>query len=104
MLTSQPQRRATDRPRRVHVLTVIACLAIVVAGAYLGGVATGPSVVAAMEEQREQDTRPVPRALPEGITKFHDATEEVTCWRTNRSNSSIACLPDQWLATARASE
>jgi hypothetical protein len=61
------------------------------------GRVTGP----AFETLREAEATPVPQALPGDITTFHDASEDVTCWRIAGS-SGLACLPDQWLASARA--
>ena len=49
---------------------------------------------------------PEPRALPDGIVKFHDASAEVTCWASitsiDRYYTGLSCLPDQWLPAARA--
>lgn len=56
---------------------------------------------------REIEAQPVPRALPDGVSKFHDATDGVTCWtsthigRAGREIGSMACMPDAWLASAR---
>ncbi len=51
---------------------------------------------------RQVEALPEPAALPADIHRFHDAVEEVTCWTFGTSTSGgIACLPDQWLASAR---
>ena len=101
MRTSNPQRRADDRPRVGLVAGVFACAV----SAFIAGRLTAPTVVAALSEAH---ATPVPRALPEGIEKFHDASEDVTCWMLHQYRYdgpiSLACLPDQWLASARAQE
>jgi hypothetical protein len=47
----------------------------------------------------------MPRALPDGVTKFHDASDEVTCWMTGKrlsvSSVAISCLPDRALTRGR---
>jgi hypothetical protein len=97
MTHNTTNRRTTDRPRRAKVLFAIAFAAIV----YFTGYATGPAVTQALHDEAQRNAHPVPRALPEGVSKFHDASEEVTCWR---EDASISCLPDQWLASARVDD
>ncbi len=97
------QRRATDRPHRLVVMILLALLPV----AFVGGQLTGTGFTQAV---REANAAPVPRALPDGITKFHDASDEVTCWRASdpmraQGNvASIACLPDAALASYLARE
>jgi len=47
---------------------------------------------------RQVEALPEPAALPRGVSRFHDAVEEVTCWTHVKG---LSCLPDQWLASAR---
>lgn len=79
--------RVTDRPFRIRAMALLALLPF----AFIGGCISGASDVDA----------PVPRALPLDVKKFHDASAEVTCWQATGSGG-ISCLPDQWLASARA--
>lgn len=88
-------RRATDRPSRVRAMCLLALLPV----AFVLGRCSGPAFTIAVSDA---DALPVPRALPEGIAKFHDASDEVTCWHFVNSQHGLACLPDQWLAGARA--
>jgi hypothetical protein len=56
----------------------------------------------AYESQQIKHWPPVPRALPEGVTKFHDASDEVTCWKIDdRFGNAISCLPDIALTHGR---
>ncbi len=76
---------------------VIAFLVLMLA-AFVAGRATDPERFTIADAESE----PVPRALPMDVRKFHDATEEVTCWLSDRGATvGLACLPDQWLASAR---
>ena len=55
------------------------------------------AVVVWTDQQRRVESTPIPRALPAGVTKFHDASDEVTCWV--HPQGGMACLPDNWLAS-----
>jgi len=55
------------------------------------------AVVLWSEQPRRVESTPIPRALPAGVTKFHDASDEVTCWV--HPQGGMACLPDNWLAS-----
>lgn len=90
---STPNRRADDRPRRLAVMCVFAAIVC----SFVAGRLTGRSLA---ETVRQAEGRPSPAALPEGIDRIHDASEEVTCW-IDRTAGSLSCLPDQWLASAR---
>lgn len=88
-------RRSTDGGLRVRVICLLALLPVAfVGGRYTGGVESGVQTV------RQVEATPQPRALPAGISRFHDASEEVTCYQVSGA-PSISCLPDQWLASAR---
>jgi hypothetical protein len=85
-------------PLRVTLVFVLLVMAFV----------TGRVTAPGRETIREAEAAPVPSALPGNVTTFHDASNEVTCWRAVQSGPqfstqvSISCLPDQWLASARA--
>lgn len=98
MTNSHPRRRADDRVSIPLMVGFFA--AVLAAAAFFLGTETGPAVVAAARS--DHGVRPEPHALPLDVTKFHDASEEVTCWR--REGGGISCLPDQWLASARAQD
>jgi hypothetical protein len=80
-------------PRWAWIVLIMLMLPI----AFALGRVTGP----AFETLREAEAAPVPHALPGDIATFHDASAEITCWRVIGSGG-LACLPDQWLASARA--
>lgn len=58
---------------------------------------------------RAVEAKPVPRELPAGVDRFHDAARAVTCWVTRDSMylngapsyGGISCLPDDHLANGR---
>lgn len=93
--------RIGDLPRLRYAIYALLMLLPV---AFVAGRVTDPG----RSTIREAEAAPVPRALPEGIDRFHDASEAVTCWRTSgvaaggyETGSGLSCLPDQWLASAR---
>lgn len=98
-----PYRRHDDvAPRiRVVVLCLLALLPVAFFGGRYVGLLRNATTVSAIE------SRPVPRELPAGIDRFHDAAEGVTCWRAWKFDSEgsgavgVSCLPDQWLASTR---
>lgn len=98
MSDAMHQRRATDRPLRPTVLAWAALILVVLVAAVVAGRVTAPRLTV-----RAVESAPVPRALPANVERFHDAEEEVTCWRPIGSGG-ISCLPDQWLASARGAE
>ncbi len=85
--------RITDRPFRLRMMIMLALLPV----AFIAGRVTEPNRFTI----RQAEATPVPSALPIGVDTFHDASEEVTCWRIERG---LSCLPDQWLASAKAPE
>jgi hypothetical protein len=100
MNNHHPQRRAGDQSLRRILLASF--LLMVVSVAFQVGRVTATVVIAAA-----RDEKPIPRALPDDVVKFHDASEEVTCWKLNNGygrDVGISCLPDQWLASSRVSE
>jgi hypothetical protein len=100
MNNHRPQRRAGDPSlRRILVASFLLAVASV---AFQMGRITATDAVAAV-----RDEKPIPRALPDDVVKFHDASEEVTCWKLNNGygrDVGISCLPDQWLASSRVGE
>ena len=96
---NSPRRRSSDRPLRIRVMCLLALMPVAfVLGQCLGR--AGSTTV------REAEATPVPRALPDGIVKFHDASDEVTCWAATRGDqvqnyAGVSCMPDAWLASAR---
>lgn len=90
---SNDLRRTADRPCRLRVMGLLILLPLV----YGLGRCSGPMLDGAT---REANATPVPRELPLGVERFHDAAEGATCWRAG--GPGLSCLPDQWLASARA--
>lgn len=90
-------RRADDyAPRARIVLVALLCMLPV---AFVTGRVSGPR-----ETVRSAEATPVPSALPMNVDRFHDASEDVTCWQLKGAYGKpvgLACLPDQWLASAR---
>jgi len=75
------------RARRAVIVLLVALPVMFVAGR-----ATAPRVTV-----RDLESRPIAGALPSGVERFHDAGEQVTCWRRD---TALACLPDRLLAEA----
>ena len=101
MMRDVPQRRATDRPWRAPfsaVAVVSLSIVLTLLAAVVAGRATAPRF-----SVRDAEATPIPRVLPIGVQRFHDAQEGVTCWRVEGSGG-ISCLPDQWLASAQLQE
>jgi hypothetical protein len=90
-------RRIGDHGGIVRAVLLFAVLLI----SFIGGRATSPGRVTI----REAEATPVASELPYGIERFHDASNEVTCWTAHgyRENG-LSCLPDQWLASARIND
>jgi len=92
-------RRSDDRPDRVWIMAVLVLLLF----AFLVGTCSGPVLVDGAT--KEANAGPAARPLPDGIETFHDASNEVTCWRQKGNYGawiSVSCLPDAWLAGARS--
>lgn len=95
-------RRADDRPlRNFAMLALIVTLIVALLCFYAGGVNALRSIEPTV---RQVEAKPVPRELPEGVARFHDSANSVTCWVTDsiRHNGDpayggISCLPDQLL-------
>lgn len=85
--------RKDHAPRSRLVLAVLLAL---LPAAFIAGRATDPQRLTV----RQMEAVPVPRELPPGLYRLHDAGEGVTCWRMD-GREGISCLPDQWLASAR---
>jgi len=75
------------RARRAVIVLLVALPVMFVAGR-----ATAPRTTV-----RDVEAMPATRALPSGVERFHDASEQVTCWRRD---TALACLPDRLLAEA----
>lgn len=93
-------RRSDDRPRARFVAYA---LLIMLPLAFIAGRATDPSRLTI----REAEAVPMPRELPEGVDRFHDAAAGVTCWRAWKYRvggagdaAGISCLPDAALEAA----
>jgi hypothetical protein len=99
-MMNDPRVRADDlSPRKILIATLLVAVASL---AFFIGRLTAANVIDAA-----RDAKPIPRALPEDVSKFHDASEKVTCWKLNNGygrDVGISCLPDLWLASARAQD
>lgn len=99
-MTEYNHRRATDRPSRSGVMLAL----MIAAAAFIVGRVTGQ---VGLQTVREAESKPVPRELPQDVTRWHDATMHVTCWQFARSvdsASGLSCLPDAQVATVRPDE
>lgn len=98
----KPWRDArTPSMSRVPVGAILAGALLVLLAAFIAGRCSAP-LLDGVTTIRQAEAAPVPRALPANVDRFHDASEEVTCWRLqNATGSGLSCLPDQWLASAR---
>lgn len=97
-MRTEPNRRWDDvsRVRWVAYAALVAVLVAFIAGR-VSGRAPGSTIASA-------EAAPVPSDLPRQVSRFHDASQGVTCWlASNYSNGvgGISCLPDQWLASWR---
>lgn len=97
----------TPSMSRVPVGAIVAGALLVLLAAFIAGLCSGP-LLDGVPTIREAEAAPVPRALPENVARFHDASEEVTCWVVHSASvtdshyaAGVSCLPDQWLASAR---
>lgn len=84
---------------RLTALLVLLSLPIV----YAIGWISGPGQTSI----RDAEAVPVPRELPIDVSRFHDATAGVTCYRIGAvvsSRAALSCLPDRWLLPAREVE